>query len=353
MTETAENQWFEYGGFHPDHEELLRYFNENKVYTIQIESNLVCSQGCLFCYASSDDYQNRELPVDIIRNVLKSAVKLEVKAIDWLGGDPLMRKDWHELMIFAKDLGLINNIWTSGIPLADLTLAKKAVEVSAGGFISVHLDTLDEMRYKELHKAEPKKTIDTIIKGVNNISKLGKKSNEIYNCITFTKPLAGDDVRRTIGFFFNSKGVRTCLTQMCNVGSATDHSKWVPSIDEITDAIMVRDEINYPGSKISISTMDTNKFYCGGAICITIDGDVTPCSVIRKSYGNVYNQSLETIVEKNRDKLLYIDLRKQNKLPGNCMNCLNNSICWGCRAAAFYEMGDAMAIDPKCGICKN
>jgi radical SAM protein with 4Fe4S-binding SPASM domain len=346
----SKDQLTTYGGFHPDHSELQRYFHENKVYTIQIETNLACPQCCLFCYASSGNHQNRELPDEIIKDVIRSAAKMGVKAVDWLGGDPFIRANWYELMKFASDLGLINNIWTSGLPLGDIEVAQKAVEVTEGGFISVHLDTLNEELYQELHLGDPKKKISKIITGVENLQKLGKSGEEIFNCITFTKLLAGDDVKKTIKYFFSKFGIRTCLTQMCNVGSATEHANWIPTCDEIKDAVITRDEINYPDTERSMSTMDTNKFYCGGAICITIDGDVTPCSVIRKGFGSVFNQPLEAIVEKNKDKLLYTELRTEKNLPGNCGTCNNNSICWGCRATAYYETGDINAIDPKCWL---
>ena len=80
-----------------------------------------------------------------------------IKSIDWLGGDPLLRKDWYGLMKYAQASGLINNIWTSGIPLAKKDIAKKAVEVTKGGFISVHLDTLKEDIYQKLHAGNPQK----------------------------------------------------------------------------------------------------------------------------------------------------------------------------------------------------
>jgi radical SAM protein with 4Fe4S-binding SPASM domain len=353
MNKTQDDQLVTYGGFHPDHTELKRYFNGNLVYTVQIESNLACSQGCLFCYASSGDHQNRELPDEIIKSILDSAAKLGVKAIDWLGGDPIIRKNWYELMKYASDLDLINNIWTSGLPLADIKVAKKVVEVSKGGFISVHLDTLNEEKYSKLHLGDPAKKISEILAGVENVQNSGKSGDEIYNSITFTKILAGDDVKNTIEFFYKKYGIRTCLTQMCNVGSATEHPDWIPNCNEIKEAIIARDEINYPNSPKSMSSMDTNKFYCGGVICVTIDGDVTPCSVIRLGFGNVFQQPLETIIEKNKDRLLYTELRDEKNLPGNCNSCDNNTVCWGCRATAYYEMGDMNAVDPKCWLSQD
>ena len=119
---------------------------------------------------------------DILK-IIDSASKMEVRAIDWLGGDPLLRSDWYELMKYAVSKNLKNNIWTSGMPLEDVEVAKKAVEVSKGGFISVHLDSLDESIYEKLHTGNPKKKINTILKGVDNVQSLGKKPENMINCI--------------------------------------------------------------------------------------------------------------------------------------------------------------------------
>ena len=292
----------------------------------------------------------KELPKKEIIAILDSAAKMEIRAIDWLGGDPLLRKDWYELMKYALDEGLRNNIWTSGIPLENIDMAEKAVEFSQGGFISVHLDSLDEKIYAKLHKGNPKKKIATILKGVDNVQSMGKKPENMINCVTFTKLVAGDDVKNTIRYFFEKKGMRTCLTQMCEVGLAELHPEWVPTIQDIRDACETRDDSNYSKSTLSMSTMDANKFYCGGMICVTSHGDVTPCSVIRKGFGNIYESSLERIVEEHRDELLLTHLRDPKNMPGHCNICEHNSVCWGCRATAYYENGNMLAEDPKCWI---
>jgi radical SAM protein with 4Fe4S-binding SPASM domain len=346
----SESGFIGFGSMHPDRDELVRYFEERKPYSLQIESTLACPQGCLYCYVSSDGTTDRVLPEGTVRSILESASNMGVRAIDWLGGDPLEREGWYELMSYAKDHGLMNNVWTSGLPLSDPETAGRVVEVTEGGFISFHLDTLDEVLYGKLHKGDPREKISSILKGVDNILAHGKGPEEIFNCITFTKTLAGEDVKRTIEFFFKEKGVRTCLTHMCDIGSATEHPEWIPSLEEVREAVSIRDSMNYPDATISMSTMDVNKFYCGGAICVTVEGDVTPCSVIRKGFGNVNRTSLEKIFEMNRDSLLYETLREVKNLPGNCATCGNNSVCWGCRASAYYEEGDILARDPKCTL---
>ncbi|MGA9048371.1 MAG: radical SAM protein [Dehalococcoidia bacterium] len=337
------------GGLHTGFQEEIRYFEQNRVYSIQIESTLACPQSCLYCYASGENACLKEMPGSDVRLIIDSAVKMGVRTIDWLGGDPLVRGDWYELMKYAADSRLTNNIWSSGIPLEDMDIARKAVEVTANGFISVHLDTLDETLYRQLHNGDARKKIQSILRGVENVRSLGKDPGQMINCITFTRPLASD-VERTIQYFYAEKGVRTCLTQMCAAGLARHHLEWAPDAVETEAACKVRDVVNYPSSSVSFCTMDTNKYYCGGTICVTVDGDVTPCSVIRKSFGNIHGVPLEKIVKNEKESLLMIPLRDISNVSGQCSGCKNNSVCWGCRATAYYETGDLFGRDPKCYV---
>jgi len=337
-----------HGCFHPDHAEVIRFFEKNQVYAVQIESCLSCEGGCRYCYASAHNPLSAELPAASVHRILHEVKEAGVRAIDWLGGDPLMRKDWYELAHAAQELGLINNIWTSGIPLADPQIAQQVAEVTSGGFVSVHLDSLDEEIYRVLHTGDPGTKIRSILTGVENLIRAGKHPRDIINCITFTRPLAGKDVERTIRSF-SDKGIRTCLTQICMAGLAKEHPEWVPSGPQIRHAIGVRDSINYPGSDLSMSSMDVNKYYCGGTVCISVEGDVTPCSVIRQGFGNVHHLPFAEIISRHRSELLFLPLRAEGSGDG-CSSCINHPVCWGCRATAFYTTGDLMADDPNCRV---
>jgi radical SAM protein with 4Fe4S-binding SPASM domain len=336
-----------YGGFHPDYKQEREYFEKNMVYSIQIEVTTACSQGCHYCYASDPKTPIQHMTDEEVHTIIDTAAKLDVKAIDWLGGDPLLHPNWYSLMQTAQKQGLTNNIWTSGLLLANKTYAQKSVNVTQNGFISVHLDTLNETLYHHLHHGDAHHNITTILKGIDLVQKYGKNPNQMLNCITLTK-LVATDVEKTIDYFYYQKGMRTCLTQLCPTGLATAHPEWMPTQDQIKHAYTTRDTINYPDSKASMGTMDTNKYYCGGIICITINGEVTPCSVIRQGVGNIHQQPLEHIIQQHRDTLLFSHLRIHKTSLENCENCENSSVCWGCRAAAYYDTGDSCGKDPKC-----
>ena len=96
---------FTHGCFHPDHAEVIRFFEKNLVYAVQIESCLSCEGGCRYCYASAHNPLSAELPAASIHRILHEVKEAGVRAIDWLGGDPLMRKDWYELAHAAHGNG--------------------------------------------------------------------------------------------------------------------------------------------------------------------------------------------------------------------------------------------------------
>ncbi|MHA2008245.1 MAG: radical SAM/SPASM domain-containing protein [Promethearchaeota archaeon] len=328
------------------------FYNKGKIYILQIESTLRCQQLCNYCYAGSTPSSPQEMRSEKIRELLDKASQLDVRMIDWLGGDPLIRGDWYELCKYASNLGLINNIWTSGIPLADQEIAKKCVEVTKGGFISTHLDTLNPELYKLLHGGEgcdgDSKNIELILQGIKNVLSAKKDPGGMVNCITYTTPLANGDAKNMISYMQEEFNIKTCLTLFNPVINRSTNTSWEPSLSQIEDAFTHRDLVNYPDDP-SCGPMDVSKFYCGTVICITNDGWLTPCSVIRThEYGNVNEENLEVLIERTKRRLLLLDFRDPSKLPGNCADCSNNSYCFGCRSSAYYYEGDLLAADPKC-----
>ncbi len=342
---------FLHGGMSSEADIQREYYEKGLIYTVQIELTLKCFQGCSYCYASSRPNSPNGLPTDDIKAILDDASEINVRCIDWLGGDPLVRSDWYDIMQYSYQKGLINNIWTSGLPLKNQKIAKKAVEVTRnGGFISVHLDSLNPEIYKQVHQLRIKENISAILQGVDNILSLGKSPNEIWNCITLTKPVASTDVFNTMEWFWKNKGIRTVLT-LFNPVSDSDSSDFEPSIELIQNSYKGRDEIMYQDDT-SFSTMDVSKFYCGSMICITSEGNYTPCSVIRTTeFGNYKSLSLKDLLKENPGDILMMKLRDPKNLPAPCADCEQNKVCFGCRSSAFYYSGDMFGCDPKCVKC--
>lgn len=356
MTACNDAKLSRYGGLAVGHEdEQKRYFREKRLYALQIESTDACPQGCIYCYAGSTPQETRGLTSDEIRSLLADAASLEIRAIDWLGGDPLVRPDWCELMAYARSLGLINNVWTSGLPLANPEIARQVYEVTEDGFVSVHVDSVDPEVYTRLRRGNDPHLIRAIVEGVDNLLALGKDPDKMINCITYTTWQGPEDVIRTMRWWFEQKGLRTCLTMFNPAGMGAEWRELEPRGDEIRQVYAERDRIDFgAGDKAAfrptIGAMDTDKYYCGTMATVTFTGDVTPCSVIRQGVGNIRETPFCRILAQHLDELVHADLHETANMPAPCNHCVNNEHCWGCRASAYHYHGDANGVDPKCWV---
>jgi len=334
-------------------EEQKRYFLQKRLYTLQVESTDACRQGCLYCYAGSMPKETRGLTTAEIRDLLEDAAALEIRAVDWLGGDPLERPEWRELMMHARSLGLINNLWTSGLPLREGDVARMVLEATEGGFVSVHVDSLSPETYVRLHPGGNVENIAAIIEGVDKLQALGKSPDKMINCIAYTSLQAPEDAIETMRWWLHEKGMRTCLTMFNPAGMGADRRSLEPGSEETRKVYEERDHLNFGDDEVSLSAMDTDKFYCGTMATVTFTGDVTPCSVIRQGVGNIRAAPFRRIVAEHLDELIHSRLHDERSMSAPCDSCDNNSHCWGCRASAWNYNGDANGLDPKCRFIRG
>ena len=334
-------------------EEQKRYFREKRLYALQVESTDVCGQHCLYCYAGATPTEHAGLTSDQIRGLLDDAASLEVRAIDWLGGDPLARGDWYDLMSHARTLGLLNNVWTSGLPLAEPDVACRVLDATDGGFVSVHVDSVDPQVYARLHPGGDPRNITRIVEGVDALLARGKAADKIINCITFTSLQPAEDAIATMRWWMREKGIRTCLTMFNPAGRGARWPTLAPGPRETRLVYEERDRLNYGDGAPSLSAMDADKFYCGTMATVTFTGDVTPCSVIRKGVGNIRRTPFRHIVAAHLGELIHSALHEASDMPAPCNCCRHNSHCWGCRASAFHYGGDANGPDPKCWLIRD
>ncbi|MBI5488038.1 MAG: radical SAM protein [Deltaproteobacteria bacterium] len=335
-----------------EHELQRRCFAEKRLYALQVESTDACPQDCVFCYAGAGPVETRGLTTAEIEAVLQDAAVLGIHAIDWLGGDPLARPDWYELMCRARELGLINNVWTSGLPLRDPAVAARVHEVAGSGFVSVHADSIERRTLARLRRGGDTGQLDAILAGVDNLLGLGRSPDRMLNCITFTAAQDPQDTIDTMRWWLERKGIRTCLTMFNPSGCGAELASLAPHPDAVRAVCRERDRLSFGEDGGSIGAMDTDKFYCGTMATVTFTGDVTPCSVIRAGVGNIRNRPLREIVACHLDALVHARLHEPGELPAPCGGCRHNDHCWGCRASAYHRYGDADGRDPLCPFAR-
>ena len=188
---------------------------------------------------------------------------------------------------------------------------------------------------------------------MDNLLAAGKPPDKLFNCITYTSLQPPQDAIETMRWWLKEKGMRTCLTMFNPAGTAAEWRSLEPGREETRLVYQERDRLNYGNDDLTISAMDTDKFYCGTMATVTFTGDVTPCSVIREGVGNIRVTPFARIVEEHLDELIHAPLHDERSMPAPCDSCVNNAHCWGCRASAYHYGGDANGLDPKCWILRE
>lgn len=76
---------------------------------LDVELTERCNNNCIHCYNNlpvDDSAKKRELSTEKIKDILTEAVSLGCLTVKFTGGEPLLRRDFEEIYVFARRLGL-------------------------------------------------------------------------------------------------------------------------------------------------------------------------------------------------------------------------------------------------------
>ena len=130
-------------------DELKEYreglFKKPVLKNLFFEMTLRCNENCLHCGSRCGEVKVQELPAEEYMKVLdevKARLGTSGMMIDVTGGEPLLRKEFFEIMSYAKKLGFSWGM-TSNATLIDKECAHKLREAGMRT-ISVSIDGLEE-----------------------------------------------------------------------------------------------------------------------------------------------------------------------------------------------------------------
>jgi len=333
-----------------DYDKLQKAYEKEAFYSLQLEVGDRCEQGCIYCYMNALENQTNTLSDERIREILKDSAKLGITAVEWLGGEPLLRESIFEHMAFASSLGFRNNMWTGGLPLQDERIRKKTVELTRNGLIAVHVSTVYPQVYKRLHPERPSGDLYIILDSIQKSLNLGYPAEQMLNSVTFTGLQSADDMIKTIDYFEHRFGIKTSLnvyhTYLRPGIPQGELNRFIPSPDEVKK-VYAR-YCSQWGEELPMNCV--NKQYCSATLAVLCDGSVTPCATIReKDAPNIHRDgNLYQIAIRNRDYLIFKSLRQEYNLPSECRQCHIRDRCFGCRSRAYAAGYGVYGMDPRC-----
>jgi radical SAM protein with 4Fe4S-binding SPASM domain len=334
-----------------DFERLNKAYENWGFYSLQLEIGDICHQGCIYCYMNALDTQINTLSDQQIQNILKDAIKLYITAIEWLGGEPLLRQSIFEHMAMCSDLGIRNNVWTGGLPFENEEVLINTAKYTKYGLIAVHISTVDKELYKVLHPGHSENELEIILNKIRKLLDMGYPSSQLLNSVTFTGLQTSDDMIETIDYFENEFDIKTCVnvyhTYLRPDFAPKELERFIPSSSEVKK-VYKRYAAQYDFKEFPMNCV--NKQYCSTTLAVLCDGGVTPCATIReKDAPNIHGEkSLYDIVHKNKDYLIFSKFRDIKNLPESCQVCELEDICFGCRSRTYASGNGIYGKDPRC-----
>lgn len=319
------------------------YFYRMAPFRLQLECSTECSADCSYCYARNSS-TGEPLTTREIKGLLRRAASLGIQQIDWMGGDPLERPDWIELLQTARYNGMTNNLWTCGPRLNDIGTAKRVLDLTKDGYVMVHLDSLDPDILQSMRSTYNPLTTRETLRGVELLLEMGKPPQELGNMLMLTASQSPGDVKETMSHLYTRYGMRTCLMTLKPVDETGRLYPMLPRAEDVSAAYRIRDELFLDNH--NMGCQDLPKQYCGTTLFISNDGRVSSCYSLRRNLGSVREQTLEDIIASNSSTLFFTEFRKHEHdvVCGSC----EKQLCWGCRANAFYFGAGAYSQDPLC-----
>ncbi len=182
---------------------------------LEIELTERCNNNCIHCYvnkpANDSNAKKKEFSTDQLKKLFKEAVSLGCIDLKLTGGEPLLRKDFEELYIFARKLGLKVTIFTNA-SLITPRLAKLFSRIPPLENIAVTMYGMKKKTHEAITRA---RTFEATKRGIKNLLDnkvpfivrtliFPQNRNELHEFESFAKTIpwmSPDDM--FYGMFFN------------------------------------------------------------------------------------------------------------------------------------------------------
>jgi radical SAM protein with 4Fe4S-binding SPASM domain len=307
-----------------------------------------CQNNCIHCYAGGP-HETDELSTDQWKQVIDKLHSIGVFILTFTGGEPTLREDLPELLLYAENRGAVTGLITNGRRLKDKSYAEQ-LEKAGLDFVQVTLEshkpqihdkmTATKGSWKET-LAGIKNALQTKVYVTTNTTLSKYNASEFLQTMDFIKELG-------VGAF----GCNSLIYS----GKAGEISKEFALPLETLNELLpkIRDKANQLGLRFLWYTptqycrLDPVKLglgvkSCTAAnvnMCVGPNGDVYPCQSYFESLGNLLKDDWPKIW----NNPLSVKLRNREYVEPKCKDCPQLQICGG---------GCPLELQDKSYICSE
>jgi radical SAM protein with 4Fe4S-binding SPASM domain len=315
---------------------LKKTAKQHRLMAVHFELTYRCNERCTHCYLDvfkPNAIVPRELSTEECLNVIDQISSLGVLHLTLSGGDILVRRDWYEIAQYARQKRLLLRLFTNGLlirpKLADriASLHPYAVEIS-------------------LYSTKPE--IHESITRVKHSWELSTRAIKLLRergvRVVMKTPLMRENVREIDDLFALAEELGAIFHYDVTItpknSGALDPLKHRMGFE---DLVWIMDKQISPGiwEKHRLSDEDRTCMVGGSGMVIDPYGNIFPCVELRRSAGNVRENSLEEIWKQSEVWPELSDLKVKD-LPV-CRACEIRTLCVRCHGLSFNESGDMKA----------
>ncbi len=314
---------------------------------LSIELTNRCNLNCCYCVNKAINYC--ELELDVIINLVESCLSFGFEKVILTGGEPLLRKDFHEILKCLSKYDVNIDLLTNGLLLQKQTVFSirnyvDVVQISVDGCEEVH-DMLCGVKGAFRKAVSAIKLLrDADVKVRLSATLTNDNKDSIMAVLDIAKELNVDSVtmRRATGISNNvdKETYRELL------------SSWIKKAKYYGLNCYPRDPLTiFVDKDLFKKAISYEIGGCGAGIAsisVGAEGNIYPCHGLPIKLGNVKkNANVITEVWENSEIL---EKFRRRDLKGKCKTCKYRFICGGCRAEAYWQRGDMFASDPMCWL---
>ncbi len=322
-----------------------------------------CNLKCQHCLATARNKLNDELTLEDVKKVIDQLSDLKVFNVCFLGGEPLMREDFLEILEYASNSRIGISFSTNGSFINDKIIKKlEKIDIFK---VQVSLDGLEETHNKI---RGVNFSFQTVVQAIKKFTESGIRV-EVSTTVNALNLNELDDLIQ-LSLSLGAKSFKAIPFMPVGRGSNAKYLKLTPEDMKVYVTTIYNLKKKYD-KKIFVHTEETYSWlldkppeptifdsYAKNLNCaagttqlvISSNGLVFPCPFLHNFIaGDLRKEKLSKIWGESEILTKFREVKREN-LKGKCRECSYIPLrCkGGCRAAAFAHTGDFYAEDPLC-----
>ena len=252
-----------------------------KITSLRVSITSKCNLNCFYCHNEGQSGHEAEMSVELIIRIINKAATLGVRKVKFSGGEPLVRKDFEEILTRLPKLRNVSAT-TNGV-----LLSKRARGLKAAGLdrVNISLDTLDPDTYAKICGCSSnihQQVLDGVYAAVdagltpiklNMVMLEGVNSGEINDMISFIKNFDRNVILQIIEpMDFSNDGL---LMEMDTITKELESR----ATSVIERKMHRRKKYMVDGAEIELVKPIDNSVFCANCnrLRVTSDGKLKPC----------------------------------------------------------------------------